>query len=662
MARRLQDKVNRRAAKAVGPAWVGQVVAIEVEDDGGNQYNVQWLPDRNNDLLHEAGKPMHFYYLPDKPRLDRDEDGHFVFHLQEFSGVMDPTKNIGEPGFSEEAGGAMTFTATLGMPKDVLDRAFKALQDQLPTMSNVPFFFRRRNDPPPLLGGPVALHANKTVLHSLAFAGADAGAGLQPWTFEIQGAGAGTLNVLGSNAFTAMLGSRPVQMLKASAESGASQVTLENHISYEIWTLVTRIDIEGEWESVYNHFSGNIKGGWWFTAGEFERQVDNLVQDGVVTVRVDFGAGMVDAAQQQNYEKAADAIASQLMTQILAKLDVAQKRATEEPIEATVREDKWYDPTKIWGSPRFGAAFKSRKDTFKGSFRFSKEINKQILKSDTLSSQMEGLFDELGADESARGRYFSQVFFEEGFKKIHVVATGNANWGGEGDDQGDPIHRMKLQIGYPDSQGNMIWKSAGRFKNNDAEPDFSADADLISWTKDTRDRMYVVDFTRHDAGDDADQIHLKRTISFAESPDVATNEITEEEVTNAHAVEVRGETAGKLSVGPIRLDMPIGPEDKQVSVLVRVSTSRFGETVYEFNSENVDEPRFYDVWYAAPDDVEPYTVKSEVVIKGRRFGQKALRWESEAVQLEGSGPLMVELPPVPADLEEQVDEYLGVAE
>jgi len=81
---------------------------------------------------------------------------------------MDPTKNIGEDSFSELTGGLLTFTSTLGMPKDVLNRSFEALKEQLPSKQSQPlFFWNRRGNSTPVLAGPVALNSNRTVLHAL---------------------------------------------------------------------------------------------------------------------------------------------------------------------------------------------------------------------------------------------------------------------------------------------------------------------------------------------------------------------------------------------------------------------------------------------------------------------------------------------------------------
>lgn len=681
MYRKFADLINEKrnesdTRKAVrqGPIWLGKTISVNVNDDDGHIYNVVWLPDRNNDLLRKANKAQWFYYVPSGSRLARNQDGSFKFLLQSFSGVMDPTKNIGEDGFSEVAGGCLSITTTLSFPDQIIEKAFSVLKTELQKLdsdSNPRFAWKEGQHLDPDKA-PVSLHENKTLLHSIRYGGVDKGEGdgdPDAWSFEIQGEGKGTTNIEGTNAFTVMLGNRPVQMLMAASESGNSQITLANEISYYVWQTVTEIKITAHWDSVYDHYSHHIKGGVWFLSGDFKKVTNDLIQSNAIEVEVLFGAGMVDAKKQEDYEKAADEIAKTMLLKISEKLASAETKATEDVATAEAKKFNFAKITKnagaiaaVWGSAEFGAAFKSRRDDFSGTETFSKKVSAQELKSETLSSQMEGLFDELKNSEEVRQRYFSKVFFEEGFKKVHVVATANANWG-DGTTSGDPIHRIKLQVGYPDSKGNLVWKSAARYKDNDADGDFSTEADLASWTSATKRRLYAFNFTRHD-GDkgNEDQIHIKKIISFQESPKVATNEVIVEDVTNTHVVEVRAESVGKLSVGPISLDMPISEDDKQVNVLVHISTPQFGEEVIKFDAQSINDPKEYSVWYASPEKIEPYKYKVSVVVKGSRFGQKPIRWEGNWQEGTGSGPLVAEVPPVPEELADKVDEYLGLNE
>lgn len=673
MGRNLQEAVHGRQARAVGPAWVGQIVAVEVTDERDNQsYRVQWLPDRNNDELRKAGRPMHFYYLPDRPRVTRDEDDHYIFHVQKFSGVMDPARNIGEDGYAEIAGGLLNFTATLGLPANVLDRAFEALKEQLPNEESRPWYHwgseREDREAPPVLAGPVALRENQTVLHSVRPDNATeegSGEGPEAWAYEIQGAGDGALNVQASNAFTVMLGSRPVQMLQASAESGTSQITLENHIAYEVWSLVTEIRITGEWETAFEHFSTHLSGSpSWMSNLDVKYAMDKMVQDGALSVEVSFGAGMVDAKQQERYEDAADDIAQTFMEMIEQRLSNA-----EEFIQDLQNEDAKAEPGTETISflgrsfsvtrPGFTAALNRRKVDFKGSLNYHKKINKQTLRNEVVSSNLSGVFDKLRQDDSAWDRYFSEVFLEEGFRKIHVIARANANWGSD-DNPGDPIDTLNLQVGYSDSEGNLNWKSTARYKENDASPSFAEAMEIATWTRDTKDRIYAFDFTRHETDErPSEQIDLKKIIRFREHPNVAVREVTETEQTDVHIVEIRADSSGHLNVSPISIDMPINEDDEQIEVLVHVRTATFPEKVFTFDASTMDDSQAFSVWYASADDIEPYEYKVEVIIQGRRFGQSSLRWENEWTTRSGSGPLTAEVPPIPDELEETVNEYLG---
>ena len=247
---------------------------------------------------------------------------------------------------------------------------------------------------------------------------------------------------------------------------------------------------------------------------------------------------------------------------------------------------------------------------------------------------------------------------EEGFRKLHVISSAIANW--PENEVGDPIHSLKVQIGYPDSSGQINWKNSGRVLEGPTDQEMSSTTLPAIWVPGNKDSRFVFDFTRHgDRGDDSENFWVRKTINFRESPDVAVNEIVEEYEESVPTIDIRAESAGQLLVGPIALDMTIPEEDKQIDVIVRVRTARFGEKVYRFNGSTVTANRFYKVWYATPADIEDYQYMVEATVKGKRFGQKAVRWESAWMAGSGNGPLTVEIPEPPEDLGEKLDTYLS---
>ena len=75
----LQSRVANRAARAAGPAFVGQVMSRVVEDDEGGKHEIVFLPDKNNPELRAAGRPVHYYFLPQSNRLAKHSAGDFIF-------------------------------------------------------------------------------------------------------------------------------------------------------------------------------------------------------------------------------------------------------------------------------------------------------------------------------------------------------------------------------------------------------------------------------------------------------------------------------------------------------------------------------------------------------------------------------------------------------
>jgi len=283
-------------------------------------------------------------------------------------------------------------------------------------------------------------------------------------------------------------------------------------------------------------------------------------------------------------------------------------------------------------------------------------VDINTVRSTTVRANLDGFANEIAENPELIDRYFQTVYLEEGFKKIHVFATANANWEQVDGRPGDPINRLSVQVGYPDSKGNINWKSAARYKQEDGT--LTSQPDMASWTLDNKDRVYVFDFTKHEnLGKDQDKIYIRKDISFNEDPRVPVNTITEEyEVDGDETIEVRAETAGKVSVGPIDVDTPI--ETDQVKAIVTFKVPNLEPQVFELNTESMKKAQYFEVWYEKPEDVQAWQYKVEAIVKGKRFGQKSVRWASNWEQGGGNGPITVSIP-APTDKQNRlIEEYL----
>jgi len=660
MPRALLQKLNEQV-RAQGPIYVGLIVSQEIEDDRGGKHAFTIYPDKENAALAAAGKAQHYYFMPSAPRLAKHSNGYDMFHTQVFSGIMDNSKNIGEDGYSELAGGVLSFTATMAPPDGVIDKLRESLKAVLTGHSND--HYNLSGDDFKL--GPIPLKTNNTVLHSLNYSNSSKSAegetsdNPDAWAFEIQGAGASTIDVFGKSAYTVMMGRRPISLLTASAKSGTSQITLENHLTFDVWTLASRISITGYWDKIASHFSRQASGGVSWLRVNAADEVNKLIEDGAVKVKIDFGAGL-EETRKEDIEKAADLVADKIFAMVEKKLAQAGTSVEEEKAKLPKSAGKMVKLFKMNFWAGLSVAINRKKDIFQGEFTYDKEVNETVVRSNVISAQMEGVFEQASQDEAAMEAYFSQVFMEEAFGKIHVIASANANWPLE-NGTGDPIHAMKIQIGYPDSEGSIVWKAAGRFKDGASDGPLTDKTHAAIWTEATKNRVYVFDFTRHDQEEEGNDetIYVRKTISLKENPDVAVNEITEEYSSIDHLLEVRAESSGQLNVGPFDLSMPIPEGDKQISVVVRVKTESFGEKSYRFNGKAEEGDKAYRVWYASPDDIESYDYKCEVTVKGKRFGQASLNWESDWETGTGSGPLDITIPEPSEEIQDKLDSYLG---
>lgn len=653
--------MNGQTAEPKGPIWVGGELTVITEDEEGQSYSVMWLPDKNNDKLREANEPMIFYYLLDRSRIAKDADGHYKFHLQKFSGVMDDDKNIGDTGYAEIAGGYLNFTTTSKIPEEVMVKLKEKFKDKIEGQyNNHPLLKFVRNDMPEPNFRPAPITESLTKLHKISRdknssedseeSNQNNNEDIPAWGWDLEGEGKGSLNPVGTNAFSAMLGQFPVQLIEGAAESGESNITIENHVTYNVWAPVASVEIEGDWEAVFTHLSAAYSGGAFFTKADLQGEIENMEKEGAIEVKVEYNEAFVGDEEADKYENAADEIAEQFIS--IAEESILQKE-TPDVESASANGSRWFP------SRKFSMKAQYNKESL--SLNYSKKIDKKIERKSVQRTTLTGLFDELKENEEARKRYFSNVYLEEGFQKVHVVATCNANWESE-ENEGDPINQVQLEVGYPDSNGNIVWKSTARYRDEPVDGELSDNGAPAMWTESTKDRIYVFDFSKREEGEledrDPEEIEVRETISFKENPRVIVEETTRKKKTTDHNLEVRAETAGHLSVGPILLDRPLGND--QITVHVKVRADGVPDKTFKFTNENENkESRYFDAWYESQEEIPPYEYLVEVIVKGKNFTQKPLRWEGEWKENTGSGPLEVAIPNPPSDIQEKLDDYLS---
>jgi hypothetical protein len=258
--------------------------------------------------------------------------------------------------------------------------------------------------------------------------------------------------------------------------------------------------------------------------------------------------------------------------------------------------------------------------------------------------------DEQDTDEdeqSASGTEFGSGSF---FEKVEVLATVNANWD-------DPIEHVALEVGYPDSDDEVVRRSVAQYVNAyDNDSELSEERVPAVWTEETEERGYKFEFTKDEDRWNPDTVRLRKTVSYEQRPNVLVDDVEAEWTTDEKHVDVRVDQLGELDVGPITVDAPL--ISKQVAAFVTFDNPDLPKQRFEFTAEK-DEPRYWRAWYESPEDVPPYRCKVEAVVEGNKMGQDAIRWESDWREYDEDGALVVDVPTVKGEKRERVEEYLN---
>lgn len=639
-----------------GPTWFGGDLITTTEDEQGYDYSLKWLPDKNNRSLREAGEPMRFYYLPQEIRLATEHDSdRYMFHLQDFAGVLDESVNVGAPGHAEVNGGYLTFTTTMGVPESVMEASkteLKRIVEQ--RYEDHPLLSWQAGMPEPAFDN-VPIVDSETRLHTVSLADAEArlagkdeidDVDIPPWGWHVEGEGKGPINPTTTNAFSVLLGNFPTLLIRGAAESGESNITVENVITYNVNAPEVSIRVRGEWEAIFEHFSVAAEGGIYWLRGELNKEIEEMVRNGALEVEIDYNEEFVDDDDLERWESAADQVADTFLE--MAKETVLTQEAPD--VEAAEASSSWWR----WSAD---AELKEVQETHGLSLEYSKTITGTVNRHETISTTMDGLFDELQADENAWDRYFSRVYLDEGWQKVYVIATVNANWG-DGE-SGDPIHHVSCDVGYPTSEGDVQFRGQARYRDNPTDTELSEDNTDTIWVADAPHRVFVWEFLKQDDSDavaNPNEIHVQERISFDEAGEYVLADVIEREYsTDEHTLEVRADSSGHLTVGPIEPDMPL--QDEQVAVNLTLRAPDVPDKRIQFTA-NEPGPKYWDVWYPPDEHPESFEYKAEAVVRPPTFGLEELRWESDWREIDGDGPLTADIPPAPEEYRDDLREYL----
>jgi hypothetical protein len=675
---------------ALGPTMAGGPEPIVEEG-----YELTYHPDVMNPELQALGQAPVYYYMPNRLRLarkDGKEDGDFLFNLIRFSGVQSADTTVGvTEGSREVAGGVLTFSVTGQVPDHILKTSQQKIIEKYSALPNDHFWgIRTRAEPifrpaiitanitsitnlSPLADGSVPAVAPRSrarngsrsgpafeirALPSPAFtklpltvpASRDASgdSSLTAWYWNVQGTGQGSINVTGTHSYSALVGAYPAAILWEGFHGVYSPINVWMNVKVKFWTPFIKLVIDGHWDRIYEHFEASASGRYAWFGADIKAELNKMRTNGTITVKT-----MIDPTIQggdkiqQNLEKRTDLVFNQFMA-------AAQKMIFEQPTpQPGVAEQASALRSAV--SP-FGLGLKLnyRRDVTQLNLHYEDEQQFAYLQDDQISGTMEGMFDEMKDDPGAEKKYFLNVYLEDWprrlarvFKPIASYAGQENNWAGQ------PVSFLSVQVGYPNTKGEVMWTGKA-FQRSDP-PD-------ANWSFSLTQKQ-LADVENPPEGWKPDLTYVKRKVHLLEPPDpqeapfvriqIDANEIALDpepngSLMNDTTIEVRADSAGKLIVGPISLDVPLENDKQVVEVTFEPTDENFqpigrDPVRFQWMFADQNESRFWSIYTGDPEFRPFFRYQVRVIVKGSIF-TKGMEWTGPWEGASANGPLMVNVP------------------
>ncbi|MEZ4870190.1 MAG: hypothetical protein R3C14_53165 [Caldilineaceae bacterium] len=671
----------------IGPVFTGAFEIIQA-GEGNEMYRILYLPDKNNDQRRREGLAQAYYWMPDKVRIARKGDtGDYKFHLLHFEGVRSGETHVGVDGNQEVTGGVLALTTTMSPPLSVLQQAHQQLITKL-RADDRPYW--ALGQPEPHIG-PIPIAVSTAALSNLApnqdgtlpsdsgmtGGGAPGAPGaprsrfapqlpalprtitprettsrsnLDMWFAQLNGQGPSGIDPAAEKAYTAFLGSIPTAILWQSFHGAYSSVMVTHTMGLKVWSQNLHIVIRGNWDRIFQHFSAAAQGrAWWFSA-DIKAEFNNLRISGGIEVELTIdGTTPQGDALREAANKRIDLIIDKFMQQ-------AQKFIFE-PAPPDVKPAEAGSGGLLSGLFGWGGGFalKYRRDEQRLNLKYEETVNERYLMQHVISSSLEGFYNEIKADPANEQKYFSTLYLDDWERKVTRIVKPIANWPNAAQRWvGDPVEYLGVQVGYPATNGTIQW--AGQvFQNGGAN-------NTTTWQP-AMAMKRAEDVVNAPAGWTPDKTFIKRSVHLQEPPGETDNPfmrvLVERNVieldpepngtlSNDINVEVRADSAGKLELGPLSLNVDL----ESAKQIVELEVKALGKTLdgnerpvvrFTYRYEDQTEARYFEIFTGDPTFLPQYQYRVHVVVKGTIFS-KGMEWWGPWVDGAGNGPIMISVP------------------
>jgi len=686
----------------VGPVFTGGFEEFVIQDEAGEGHTLLFLPDRNNDALQRERKPPVFYYIPEKVRLARNAaTNDFKFRQIHFVGVFD--ESVAGIDKGETSGGVLSLTTTSRFPPSVLKQAEAQILERF-SGRNDKYWGLRTQTAPQIRIAPIT--SNQTAISSLApdasgatpNIGADAGGGggavvnpapggepgmpegprsrdfmqlgtrsawapvshgrnfrgaqLDAWAWRLQGSGPGSITG-GENAYGGVIGPIPSEIVWAGFHGTYSPLFVTQNLVMPMWSQLMRVKIVGSWERIFTHFSAHANARYlWFSA-DIKAEFNKLRVNGDIKVEVDIDGTLPGAQEMEKMINQRIDLIVQQFTEQAKKVIFDPPPPQVEPAQASSSGGGIFGALFGYGA---GVALKFRRDETQLDLKYEETRYFRYNQPHTISSSLEGFYNEIKNDPKAEGKYFQRLVLGELSRKLFRIVKPVVNWPDKARNwAGEPVAFISAQIGYPDSGGAIGWKPA-TFQKTDS-PDLTFRPVWIQWRKG--------EVSNPPAAWELDATFMKRKIHLLEPPtesefpffhiDVEQNVIDLDPgangtLSNDNIMEARADSAGTLDVGPIALSVELQSTAEIVEVEMRAKGQRADGknradkvTRFRFMSADQMEPRFWRIYTGQSDFKTDYQYRVNVTVRGT-LTTKGQAWTGPWENAIGNGAVMINVP------------------
>lgn len=617
------------------PHYGAGTVEILVKDVDGVDYSLLFAPDPKNNELRNAGLPMQFYYYPKAPRLAKHSDGRFKFSMQVFKSTGDESTVIGAEGLEEEAGAFTSLTSTIDVPEPILLKAiekFKTIiEKQFGTHRNGLlglFSWLRGKDKDITLANirPVQLIENNISMHIIGEEDPDKQpfGGLNPWTMNVQGKGPGQTFGLGENAFSIMMGRNSASLLKASLESGGNNLVIENVIKYKAYMPTTIIRTVVKASRVHKYFSSKLSVPGRFIDFNWEHEYEKLRTSGAIETEIitdeQFSTEDRKRLEESLIEKQRD-YAFKAVEKCIFEPEIKKFTPAKEPDTKRTTTIRFLGISISVSRRCVGWSLKTAADIKELDFIDEVKLSSICVLDSKISGNLDPLIKK--GDQETLKQYVSEVRLDEDFAKVHIITALNGSLVKMDRDNeilnDSPVSQVAIEVGYPDSKGNMIWKSSGRMIAEGGTPYIQKTSrsgktvDAIYpalWNSPAMDQnLFVFDFVRNTP---PSEVTVRQEVMYEKDKRVKVKDKKAEFVFKGTKVFI------ELPVLTF-VDYSLSAEELYEcdTLEVTLKVDKMSAKTFKFSSENFGDIIPYKVWYEAGYSVKPTEYKVKYTCKGK---------------------------------------------